>query len=172
MAGKFSNDVTIWSHLDDLSFCLICLACKRALHLLISWINTRIWRCITTATNPHLVQMPLSLPRLGMHYPCRGIYFEKNRKWSADLSGCHWGKSGCLHMHIWIHSIELTVQTRLNKVALSQSPAASICAVRWVRSSHCGTNDWPAGRSTEPGEEPTSDNQQAKDSEWGWTENM
>lgn len=73
---------------------------------------------------------------------------------------------------LWIHSIELTVQTRLNKVALLQSPAANVCAVRWGRSSHCGTNDWPAGRSSESGEEPTSGSQQAKDAAWGWTENM
>lgn len=26
MAGKFSNDVTLWSHWDDLSFCLICFS--------------------------------------------------------------------------------------------------------------------------------------------------
>lgn len=130
-----------------------------------------------TATSSFLVQMALSLPRLGMYWhPSRAVYFENTLlegkiRWSANLSGCHW-ENQVVYMWIWMNSMVPTVYVRVNQVSVLQSPAASIHTVRWVRSSYCGTNDWPAGRGTKSGEEPTSGSQQETDSEWGWTEDM
>lgn len=55
-----------------------------------------------------------------------------------------------------LKSNELPGYVSVSQVSLLQSPAAGVHAVRWVGSSHRGTNDRPAGRSPKPGEDPTS----------------
>lgn len=82
-------------------------------------------------------------------------------RWGEDffpfLSGCHLKKK---QVYMWTVSLSCLVIWEWIRSLLLQGPATGIHADRWVRSSHCGTNDWPASRSSESGEEPTSSSQQ------------
>lgn len=72
-------------------------------------------------------------------------------------------KSGCLYVSMKeMNAASCLLEGKPGLVL--QRPVASIHAVRWVRSSHCGTNVWHTARSTKSGEEPSSVGQQQRDS--------